>query len=153
MASTVALLSQSLAVLGGGSGSGSATVVHHSALSPPQQQELQQQQQQQQQQEQQQQQQQQQQGAAASSGTVAEHLVLRLVPKKKKNRGKAVRWAEDVVDNEFMNKKKSKKCCIFHRQRQFGEWSDEEDSDAECECGEPGSSGGDPGGEPPQAEP
>lgn len=94
-----------------------------------------------------------------------------------------VRWAEDVVDNEHMNKKKSKsehgsrvaaagnhgggaarstlapllpsallhgqsadascpaplcaECCIFHRQRQFGEWSDDEDSDAECdECGE-----------------
>lgn len=43
-------------------------------------------------------------------------------------------------------------CCIFHRQRQFGEWSDEEDSDAECECGEPGSSGGGPGGELPQPE-
>ena len=88
-----------------------------------------------------------------------------------------VRWAEDVVDNEFMNKKSSKsecrlvgggaqgvtrgragereskgaalpspcpllthdagppaECCIFHRQRSFGEWSDEEDSDFECEC-------------------
>lgn len=37
-------------------------------------------------------------------------------------------------------------CCIFHRQRQFGEWSDGEDSDAECgECGE--------GGEQPQQAP
>lgn len=26
-------------------------------------------------------------------------------------------------------------CCIFHKQRQFGEWSDDEDSDAECGCG------------------
>lgn len=42
-----------------------------------------------------------------------------------------VRWAEDVVDNEFMNKKSSKKCCIFHKQRPFGEWSDD-DSDTEC---------------------
>ena len=24
-------------------------------------------------------------------------------------------------------------CCIFHKQRAFGEWSDGEDSDAECE--------------------
>jgi xanthosine utilization system XapX-like protein len=125
----------------------------------------------------------------------AEHLVLRLMPKKK-NKGKVrlhmlsllrpcqlpactlhafimflgvlqgVRWAEDVVDNELMNKKKSKseclpvvsgsygaahalsanqhllchhflpcaECCIFHKQRQFGEWSDDEDSDTECSC-------------------
>ena len=40
----------------------------------------------------------------------AEHLVLRLVPKKKK-KGKGVRWAEDVVDNEFAGKKKSKSEC------------------------------------------
>ncbi|EFN55081.1 hypothetical protein CHLNCDRAFT_134971 [Chlorella variabilis] len=84
----------------------------------------------QQQQQPQQQQQQQQQQQAASTST---HLVLRLMPKKKK-KGKGVQWAEDVVDNEFMNKKKSKKCCIFHPQRQFGEWSDNEDSDAECDC-------------------
>lgn len=25
-------------------------------------------------------------------------------------------------------------CCIFHKQRQFGEWSDDEDSDVECDC-------------------
>lgn len=64
-----------------------------------------------------------------------------------------MRWAEDVVDNEFMNKKKSKKCCIFHRQRQFGEWSDDEDSDAECdECGEGGSQPAQqPQAPPPQA--
>jgi hypothetical protein len=77
-----------------------------------------------------------------------------------------VQWAEDVVDNEALNKKKSKsklsvefavrfhmamlvaqalrrsnplhvvifvECCIFHKQKAFGEWSDEEDSDDECE--------------------
>jgi hypothetical protein len=28
-------------------------------------------------------------------------------------------------------------CCIFHKQRPFGEWSDDEDSDSECgECKE-----------------
>ena len=27
-------------------------------------------------------------------------------------------------------------CCIFHRQRQFGEWSDDEDSDDEGGEGE-----------------
>lgn len=45
-----------------------------------------------------------------------------------------VQWAENVVDNELLGKKKSKKCCIFHKQRMFGDWSDS-DSDIECdEC-------------------
>ncbi|CEP63546.1 type 1 protein phosphatase-activating protein YPI1 LALA0_S08e04984g [Lachancea lanzarotensis] len=39
-----------------------------------------------------------------------------------------VHWKEDVVDNEHMNKKKSKVCCIFHPQQNF------EDIDAkECD--------------------
>lgn len=44
----------------------------------------------------------------------------------------SVRWSDDVVDNENMGKKKSKKCCIYHKPRTFGEWSDSEDSDHEC---------------------
>lgn len=60
-----------------------------------------------------------------------------------------VRWTNDVIDNEYMNKKKSKICCIFHPQREFGESSDEEltsssdssdESDAEVN-GENGTSG------------
>lgn len=45
-----------------------------------------------------------------------------------------VRWTEDVVDNENMNKKKSKICCIFHPQREFGESlgsSSDSDSDSD----------------------
>ncbi|KAJ2875442.1 Type 1 phosphatases regulator ypi1 [Coemansia aciculifera] len=42
--------------------------------------------------------------------------------------GSHVQWAEDTVDNENMNRKKSKVCCIFRRQRQF----DESDSDESC---------------------
>lgn len=47
--------------------------------------------------------------------SISEHLVLRLVPKKKQ-RKKGVKWAEDVVDNEHLNKRKSKsefewRCC------------------------------------------
>ncbi|GAV54872.1 hypothetical protein ZYGR_0AS01950 [Zygosaccharomyces rouxii] len=37
----------------------------------------------------------------------------------------SVRWESDVVDNENMNRKKTKICCIFHPQ---------EDLDAECDC-------------------
>lgn len=48
---------------------------------------------------------------------------------------KGVKWAEGVVDNEHMCKKKSKKCCIFHKRREFGEWSDDDsDSEDECSC-------------------
>ncbi|KAK9837945.1 hypothetical protein WJX74_008227 [Apatococcus lobatus] len=70
--------------------------------------------------------------------SVREHLTLRLKPRPRSR--KAVKWAEDVVDNEEMNKKKSKKCCIFHAQQKFGQWNDDLDSDDEtCEqC--PGSS-------------
>ncbi|KAF5116457.1 hypothetical protein DV454_001651 [Geotrichum candidum] len=39
-----------------------------------------------------------------------------------------VRWTDDVIDNEHMNKKKSKICCIFHKTREFGESSSESDS-------------------------
>jgi hypothetical protein len=39
-----------------------------------------------------------------------------------------VTWDKDVVDNEHMNKKSSKKCCIFHKARSFGE-SDSDESD------------------------
>ncbi|GEQ68530.1 hypothetical protein JCM33374_g2198 [Metschnikowia sp. JCM 33374] len=40
--------------------------------------------------------------------------------------GPRVRWTSDVVDNEHLEKKKSKICCIFHPQREFGESSDED---------------------------
>ncbi|KAG6526371.1 protein phosphatase 1 regulatory subunit INH3-like [Zingiber officinale] len=49
-----------------------------------------------------------------------ETLVLRLRRPKKK-----VTWKEGTVDNEFLNRKSSKKCCIFHKQKPF----DEDDSD------------------------
>eukprot|EP00887_Chlorella_sp_A99_P007687 scaffold20.g7687.t1 len=73
---------------------------------------------------------------AGAQPAVTEHLVLRLAPRKKQKK-KGVKWAEGVVDNEHMNKRKSKKCCIFHKQRTFGDWSDD-DSDVECpDCGDP----------------
>uniref|UniRef100_A0A7S2N0T4 Type 1 phosphatases regulator n=1 Tax=Helicotheca tamesis TaxID=374047 RepID=A0A7S2N0T4_9STRA len=35
----------------------------------------------------------------------------------------SVTWDEDVVDNEGLGRKSSKRCCIFHKQRPFGESS------------------------------
>uniref|UniRef100_A0A061SA72 Protein phosphatase 1 regulatory subunit 11 n=1 Tax=Tetraselmis sp. GSL018 TaxID=582737 RepID=A0A061SA72_9CHLO len=63
--------------------------------------------------------------------SVSDRVSLRLTPRRKK---KGVRWVEETVDNEGMGKKSSKKCCIFHRRRAFGDWSDDEDSDFECDC-------------------
>lgn len=39
-----------------------------------------------------------------------------------------VQWAEDVVDNEGMGKKKSKVCCIYHKPHEPGDSEDDEDS-------------------------
>ncbi|KEP67618.1 UNVERIFIED_CONTAM: protein phosphatase inhibitor protein [Hammondia hammondi] len=41
-----------------------------------------------------------------------------------------VSWDTAAIDNENMNKKKSKKCCIFHKRRAFGESSSDSDSDS-----------------------
>ncbi|GFP81294.1 type 1 phosphatases regulator ypi2 [Phtheirospermum japonicum] len=51
---------------------------------------------------------------------ITDSLVLKLKRPKKK-----VSWMEGTVNNEFMNKKSSKKCCIFHKEKPF----DEDDSD------------------------
>ncbi|SIO73708.1 protein phosphatase inhibitor 3 (I3) [Babesia microti strain RI] len=44
--------------------------------------------------------------------------LLRLIPERN------VTWAEDTIDNEHMNKKSSKRCCIFHKKRNPDESSD-----------------------------
>lgn len=73
----------------------------------------------------------------SSSATETEKvLILKLkaiesinIQEKKTNR---IRWSQDTINNEFMRKKSSKKCCIFHKTKRFGESdSDESDSDFE----------------------
>ncbi len=44
----------------------------------------------------------------------------------------SVTWGDDVIDNEGMGKKKSKRCCIWHKKKKFAE-SDSEDSPSEEE--------------------
>lgn len=51
---------------------------------------------------------------------------------RKPKSNKKVQWTQGTVDNEHMNKKKSKCCCIYEKPRNFGE-SSSEDSDDECE--------------------
>jgi hypothetical protein len=71
-------------------------------------------------------------GSAATSSTVTEPAPVRLVLKKKKK----VVWAEGTVDNENLNKKSSKKCCIYHKPRVFGESSSDESSCCSVDEGE-----------------
>ena len=54
-----------------------------------------------------------------------EQIVVKL-----KRRRPRLRWAEDVVDNEDANRKKSKCCCVFHRPRELDESSGDEDEGA-----------------------
>ncbi|XP_014220826.1 protein phosphatase 1 regulatory subunit 11 [Trichogramma pretiosum] len=64
-------------------------------------------------------------------GETQECQTLRLCLKKPKS-DKKVKWTQGTVDNEHMNKKKSKCCCIYEKPKKFGE-SSSEDSDDECE--------------------
>jgi len=62
------------------------------------------------------------------TGSQYEVIPYVLTRKKKK---KAVAFTEDVVDNEDMCKKKSKKCCIYHKTVKPFDESSDEDSDFE----------------------
>ncbi|KAK8039113.1 hypothetical protein PG993_007524 [Apiospora rasikravindrae] len=44
------------------------------------------------------------------------------------DRGPRVQWAEGTVDNEGLGRKSSKVCCIYHKPREVGESSSEDDS-------------------------
>mmetsp|Transcript_7985 Transcript_7985/g.18840 ORF Transcript_7985/g.18840 Transcript_7985/m.18840 type:complete len:233 (-) Transcript_7985:2-700(-) len=66
---------------------------------------------------------------AGSAGTGPPSFTLRLRAKK------VVKWGEDVVDNEDMGKRKSKKCCIFHKRKKFGESSSESEGYSSTESG------------------
>ena len=48
-----------------------------------------------------------------------------------------VHWAPDAKDNEMLNKKKSKACCIYRKPQPFGESSSES---GESSCDSPFSS-------------
>jgi len=56
-------------------------------------------------------------------------VTLRLRPKNR------VKWGEDVVDNEGMGKRKSNKCCVFHKRKKFGESSSESEYSSGTESG------------------
>ncbi|KAJ8612917.1 hypothetical protein CTAYLR_006187 [Chrysophaeum taylorii] len=66
----------------------------------------------------------------APSVAEPQRLVLRLRPRRH------ITFSADTVDNEHMKKRSSKRCCIYHKRREFGESSSESSSGSECECEE-----------------
>lgn len=56
-------------------------------------------------------------------------LVLRASEEPQGER-REVRWTEETIDNEDLNRKKSKICCIYHPPTEFGESSEEEVSES-----------------------
>lgn len=66
---------------------------------------------------------------ASAGGAPPAVLKLKL---KKPRPSRRVQWSEETIDNEHMNKKKSKCCCIYKKPMNFGE-SESEDSDSDCE--------------------
>ena len=64
----------------------------------------------------------------------APNPTLRLcLNKKATSSGKSVKWRENTVDNEFMNRKKSKCCCVYKKPLRWDESSGEDENDEECE--------------------
>jgi protein phosphatase 1 regulatory subunit 11 len=63
--------------------------------------------------------------------STAQPEVLHLTLRGRSN----VRWDESVVDNEGLGRKSSKRCCIFHKQRKFGESSTDSSDNEEGEDG------------------
>ena len=53
---------------------------------------------------------------------------------------------EDVLDNEGLGRKSSKRCCIFHKQRAFGESSTDSSDDENGQNSDSSSSSGGPRG-------
>ncbi|KAG9509139.1 E3 ubiquitin-protein ligase PPP1R11, partial [Fragariocoptes setiger] len=65
----------------------------------------------------------------SASNSPQPSTTIRLTKPKRKKR---VEWTSDTVDNEGMNKKSSKCCCIYEKPRAFGE-SSSESEDEDCE--------------------
>ncbi|KAI8970596.1 phosphatase inhibitor-domain-containing protein [Pilobolus umbonatus] len=59
--------------------------------------------------------------------------VLRLRGDMSARRPRVIQWDENVVDNEHMNKKKTKICCIYHKPHVVGESSDESSSSSDSQ--------------------
>ncbi|XP_009763463.2 protein phosphatase 1 regulatory subunit INH3 [Nicotiana sylvestris] len=63
--------------------------------------------------------------SSSSSSEQQQQHTTEILTLKLKQKKKSVSWKPGTVDNEFLNKKSSKICCIFHKEKPF----DEDDSD------------------------
>lgn len=88
--------------------------------------------------------------SASSRSVSPEPLVLRLRGAHESSGSNTVRghrrritWAEDVVDNEGLGRKSSKVCCIYHKPREFGESSSEDDSSSDSDSSDSNAGGSD----------
>ncbi len=60
----------------------------------------------------------------SEAASEAPTLVLQVQPRPN------IRWTDDTVDNEHLGRRSSKRCCIFHKIKKFGDSdSDETSSD------------------------
>ena len=73
------------------------------------------------------QQQQQQQQSGSSTLTTTQQAPVEVFPLRL-TQPPRVTWQEGIVDNEHLGRKSSKRCCIFHKPRKFGESSSESES-------------------------
>ncbi|KAJ1972567.1 Type 1 phosphatases regulator ypi1, partial [Dimargaris xerosporica] len=72
-------------------------------------------------------------GTSSDSAAVEYQGTLYLrAPKPQPKPKPRVRWDTEVVDNEGLDRKKSKVCCIFKKSRRFDE-SDSDESDSDCD--------------------
>ena len=69
----------------------------------------------------------------ASANPVSTGSVRLRLTKNPSRSGRRVSWTTDTVDNELMNKKKSKCCCIFQKAKSWDE-SSSEDENADKDC-------------------
>ncbi|KAI8646575.1 phosphatase inhibitor-domain-containing protein [Parasitella parasitica] len=69
-----------------------------------------------------------------------EHVgVLRLRGDMNTRRRRVIQWDESVIDNEHMNKKKTKICCIYHKPHAVGESSESESDSSSDDSSSSGS--------------
>jgi hypothetical protein len=69
-------------------------------------------------------------GASGETNSATGNIRLRLTKTPSKTTsGRRVSWTQDTVDNELMNKKKSKCCCQFQKAKNWDESSDEDEND------------------------
>ena len=73
-------------------------------------------------------------GAGGASGSARHHESTVTLRVAHPHRPHSVRWTDETIDNEHMGKKKSKKCCIYHKPRQFGDWSDTDSEGEHYHC-------------------